>query len=85
MALYLALEEVLEKETEYDNIVLIRSAVATREQGFQPGTKEEKENGSCRGTSFEISNNLRNLCNLWSNPLCLLFNFRSQNKRTAPL
>jgi len=44
MALYLALEEVLEKETEYDNIVLIRSAVATREQGFQPGTKEEKEN-----------------------------------------
>lgn len=44
LALYLALEEVLDKDTPYDQIVIVRSAVATREQGFQPGTKEEKEN-----------------------------------------
>lgn len=43
LAVYLGLEEVLDKDTPYDNLVIIRSAVATREQGFQPGTKEEKE------------------------------------------
>jgi phosphate starvation-inducible protein PhoH len=41
-ATYLALQDVLEKG-EYEKIVIIRSAVQTREQGFMPGTKEQKE------------------------------------------
>jgi predicted ribonuclease YlaK len=43
MALYLALEDILDKETEWNQIVLIRSMVPTRDMGFLPGTKEEKE------------------------------------------
>jgi phosphate starvation-inducible PhoH-like protein len=43
LALYLGLEEVLDKDTPYDQLIIVRSAVATREQGFQPGTKEDKE------------------------------------------
>ena len=43
VALFLALEEVLDKETPYDQIVIIRSVVPSRESGFLPGTKEEKE------------------------------------------
>lgn len=42
MALYLALEDVLEAQ-EYDRLVIIRSMVPTRDMGFLPGTKEEKE------------------------------------------
>ena len=42
MALYLALEDVLEAQ-EYDRVVIIRSMVPTRDMGFLPGTKEEKE------------------------------------------
>jgi phosphate starvation-inducible protein PhoH len=41
-ATYLALKDVLEK-SEYEKIVIIRSAVQTREQGFVPGTLEQKE------------------------------------------
>jgi len=41
-ATYLALQDVLEKG-DYERIVIIRSAVQTREQGFMPGTKEQKE------------------------------------------
>lgn len=40
ISLYIALDD-LQKE-EYDKIVLIRSAVPTREMGFLPGTEEEK-------------------------------------------
>lgn len=41
-ATYLALTDVLEKG-EYDKVVIVRSAVQTREQGFVPGTLEQKE------------------------------------------
>tara|TARA_R110000868_G_scaffold1546_2_gene12333 strand:+ start:6252 stop:7001 length:750 start_codon:yes stop_codon:yes gene_type:complete len=40
--LYLALEDVMTKK-DFEQIVIIRSAVQTREQGFMPGTKEQKE------------------------------------------
>jgi phosphate starvation-inducible protein PhoH len=41
LALYLALREVLENET-YRKIIIFRSAVQTRDQGFLPGTEDEK-------------------------------------------
>ena len=41
-ALYLALEQVMNKSTPYDQLHLIRSVVPTREVGFLPGTIEEK-------------------------------------------
>lgn len=41
-ATFLALQDVLEKG-EYERIVIIRSAVQTREQGFVPGTLQQKE------------------------------------------
>ena len=40
ISLYLALDD-LQKE-EHDRIVLVRSAVPTREMGFLPGTEDEK-------------------------------------------
>ena len=43
IALFLALEEALDKESPYDQIVIIRSVVPSRETGFLPGTKQEKE------------------------------------------
>jgi phosphate starvation-inducible protein PhoH and related proteins len=41
-AMYLALNDVLQKKG-YDQVIVIRSAVQTREQGFMPGTKSQKE------------------------------------------
>lgn len=41
VSLYLALEEVLEKE-EYEKIIIVRSTVQAREQGFMPGGAKEK-------------------------------------------
>lgn len=43
IALYLALETILDDNTDQDNVVIIRSTVPVREQGFLPGTKKEKE------------------------------------------
>ena len=43
MALYLALEDVLERDTEWDRLIIVRSMVPTREMGFLPGDKEAKE------------------------------------------
>lgn len=43
IATYLALEEVLDKNTPYEKVVFVRSAVPTRDIGFLPGTLEEKE------------------------------------------
>ena len=43
MGMYLGLEQVLDADTEQDRLVIIRSMVPTRELGFLPGTKEEKE------------------------------------------
>ena len=42
-ALYLALEDVLEKDTEFDKVIVVRSMVPTREMGYLPGDKEAKE------------------------------------------
>ena len=43
LALFMAFEEVLEADTEYDQVVVIRSMVPTRDMGFLPGTMEEKQ------------------------------------------
>ena len=43
IGLYLALETVLDKDNFYDKVVILRSAVPTRDIGFLPGTQEEKE------------------------------------------
>ena len=42
LAMYLALEEIMDKSTPFDSLRIIRSAVPTREVGFLPGTIEEK-------------------------------------------
>ena len=42
-ALYLALEDVLDKDSDYDRLIIVRSMVPTRDMGFLPGTKAEKE------------------------------------------
>lgn len=43
IGMYLALEDVLDKETEFDKLFIIRSMVPTRDMGYLPGSKEEKE------------------------------------------
>jgi phosphate starvation-inducible PhoH-like protein len=43
IALYLALEAVLEKQTAYHKITVIRSVVPTRDVGFLPGSLIEKQ------------------------------------------
>ena len=43
VAMYLAIEAVLTKETPYDRVVIVRSVVPTRDMGFLPGTIEEKK------------------------------------------
>ena len=42
VALYLALQEILDGRYDADHIIIVRSAVPTREVGFLPGTLEEK-------------------------------------------
>lgn len=42
IAFYAALTEVFDESTEYEKVVVIRSAVETRKQGFLPGSIEEK-------------------------------------------
>ncbi len=42
MALYLALRDVLDENSVYDKVYIVRSLVATREIGFLPGTHEDK-------------------------------------------
>ena len=41
-AMYLALRDILSKP-DYEKIIVVRSAVQTREQGFMPGNKQQKE------------------------------------------
>lgn len=43
IAMYMALEEMLEPDNYYRRIIIIRSAVPTRDMGFLPGTAEEKK------------------------------------------
>lgn len=40
--LYKALQDVLNPETEYDRVVIVRSLIPTREIGFLPGDEEDK-------------------------------------------
>lgn len=42
LAMYLALEEVLDKGNTFQKVRIIRSIVPTRDPGFLPGTAEEK-------------------------------------------
>ena len=42
VGLNLAFEAVLNEHTPYDKVVIVRSAVATRDIGFLPGTEEQK-------------------------------------------
>lgn len=42
ISLYLALEEVLNPATVYDDVFLVRSVVSTRDIGFLPGDEQEK-------------------------------------------
>jgi len=41
-AMYLGLRDILSKP-DYEKIIVVRSAVQTREQGFMPGNKQQKE------------------------------------------
>lgn len=41
-AMYLAMRDIMDKRTPYRNLFIVRSAVATRNQGFYPGTLGEK-------------------------------------------
>ena len=42
ITLYMALQEVLDEESPYDKIYIVRSLVPTREIGFLPGDHEDK-------------------------------------------
>lgn len=42
IALYHALIDVLDQDTEYEKILIVRSTVQSRDMGFLPGTTEEK-------------------------------------------
>jgi len=42
VALYLALRDVLNEDSPYEKVYIVRSLVATREIGFLPGTHEDK-------------------------------------------
>lgn len=42
LALYRAIEEVLDKSNSFEHIVVVRSAVQVRDQGYVPGTLDEK-------------------------------------------
>ena len=42
VSLYLALSEVLQNDTPYDKVVMVRSLIPTREIGFLPGDEEDK-------------------------------------------
>lgn len=43
LGLYFALKDVWNKNTPYKKVFIIRSTVSTRNQGFMPGTKAQKE------------------------------------------
>lgn len=41
-ALYLALDEILNKKTTYEKVIIVRSVVPSRDMGFLPGSMKEK-------------------------------------------
>jgi predicted ribonuclease YlaK len=44
ISLYLALQDVLDEESPYEKVYMVRSLVPTREIGFLPGDHEDKSN-----------------------------------------
>ena len=42
ITLYNALKDVLDENTPYENVYIVRSLIATREIGFLPGDHEDK-------------------------------------------
>ena len=42
VALYLALQDILDENSPFEKLYIVRSLVATREIGFLPGTHEDK-------------------------------------------
>ena len=57
LGMYLALEEVMDKASPYEQVCIIRSVVPTRDVGFLPGTLEEKLNtftGPYRSAAAEL-------------------------------
>ena len=42
ISLYLALEELLQTDSQYKKIYIVRSVVPTRDMGFLPGSNKEK-------------------------------------------
>ena len=44
IALHMAFEEILNRNTPYDEVIIIRSIVPTRDIGFLPGNQDEKIN-----------------------------------------
>ena len=44
ISLYLALQQVLDPQSPYDKVYMVRSLVPTREIGFLPGDHEDKSN-----------------------------------------
>lgn len=42
LSCYLAIKDILSDDTPYDNLVIIRSAVSSRDIGFLPGNQKEK-------------------------------------------
>ena len=43
IAMFLALEQVLNKDNRLDKVIIVRSVVPTRDIGFLPGTEDEKK------------------------------------------
>lgn len=42
IALYLALSEIIRKNSQYNKVYIVRSTVSSRDQGFLPGSPKEK-------------------------------------------
>jgi len=62
LAMYLALEEVMNKSTPFERLQIIRSVVPTREVGYLPGTLEDKLNaftGPYRSVCTELFDDVR--------------------------
>ena len=60
--MYLALVEVLDKNTPYDKLIVVRSIVPTRDIGFLPGDEDEKKDAYTapyRTTCFELFNDVK--------------------------
>ena len=53
ISLYLALREILENNSQYKHIVIVRSAVPTRDIGFLPGSVKDKTKAIVEGDEEE--------------------------------